>query len=86
MYFPLDLFRFNIANTPSNAAAFTSTPRELRPGQTSVTSDTSNSWLMSTGVAHGDGRQASHWKDNASPADPDRRRWIRISAMEQTFR
>ena len=63
--FPLDLFRFNIANTPSNAAAFTSTPRELRPGQTSVTSDTSNSWLMSTGVAHGDGRQASHWKDNA---------------------
>jgi hypothetical protein len=60
--FPLDLFRFNVANTPNNAGAFTSTPRELRPGQTSVTSD---AWLMSTGVVHGDGREASHWKDNA---------------------
>ncbi len=62
--FPLDLFRFNIANTPSNAAGFTSFPRELRPGQSSVTSDTSSSWLMSTGVIQGDGRQASHWKDS----------------------
>ena len=63
--FPLDLFRFNIANIPSDSATFTSTPRELRPGQNAVTSDGSNSWRMSTGVTNGDGRQASHWKDDA---------------------
>jgi hypothetical protein len=63
--FPLDLYRFSDGNLPANAAEFTATPRELRPGQKASTSDTRNVWEMSTGVGRGDGRQASHWKDGA---------------------
>ena len=62
--FPLDLFRFNDSSLPMDAAEFTSTPRELRPGQKASTSDAVHAWEMSTGAIHGDGRQASHWKDN----------------------
>jgi PEP-CTERM motif-containing protein len=61
--FPLDLYRFSDGNLPANVADFTTTPRELRPGQKASTSDTHNVWGMSTGVTRGDGRQASHWKD-----------------------
>lgn len=64
--FPLDLYRFSDSNLPVNATDFTTTPRELRPGQKASTSDTLNAWAMSTGVTYGDGRQASHWKDSAS--------------------
>jgi hypothetical protein len=63
--FPLDLFRFNIASVPAGPAGFTGTPRELRPGQNAVVGDGTNWWRMSTGVVKGDGRQASHWKDDA---------------------
>jgi hypothetical protein len=58
----LDLFRFGQA--PTNPTEFTNFPRELRPGIPSVTSDTVNSYAMSTGAEHGDGNQASHWKDD----------------------
>jgi hypothetical protein len=58
----LDLFRFGQA--PTNTADFATFARELRPGIPSVTSDTVNSYDMSTGANHGDGNQASHWKDD----------------------
>jgi hypothetical protein len=62
--FPLDLFRFSDGSLPTSAAEFTSTPRELRPGQKASTSDALHAWEMSTGMIQGDGRQASHWKDS----------------------
>jgi hypothetical protein len=37
---------------------------EFCPGATGVTSDTVTSPFMSTGLFSGDGRQASHWKDD----------------------
>jgi hypothetical protein len=61
--FPLDLFRFGAGSLPANAAEFMTTPRELRPGKKAYTSDARHAWEMSTGAIHGDGRQASHWKD-----------------------
>lgn len=62
----LDLFRFqdNSANDPSNSSQFTTFARNLVPGATAIFDDTTHEWLMSTGVNGGDGRQASHWKDN----------------------
>jgi VCBS repeat-containing protein len=68
----LDLFRFadGTAADPSTVSQFTSFPRELRPAVVAVT-DQISPWnsasaetLMSTGAYTGDGRQASHWKDN----------------------
>ena len=35
------------------------------PGVSSVFDDLSSSWALSTGQFTGDGRQASHWKDDA---------------------
>jgi hypothetical protein len=61
---PLDLFRFKSDNVPTNAATFTTLARNFIPGATGVTSDTVTSPLMSTGFFNGDGRQASHWKDD----------------------
>jgi hypothetical protein len=60
----LDLFRFNKLIKPSSADEFRTLPRELRPGEESVTSDLANEYAMSTGANQGDGRQASHWKDD----------------------
>ncbi len=60
----LDLFRFNANNAPITATDFTIKPRELRPGQAAVFSDVINQYAMSTGAYTGDGRQASHWKDD----------------------
>ncbi len=61
---PLDLFRFSSSNQPTTAAQFTNLQRELRPGSAASFSDTVNSLGFSTGVARGDGRQASHWQDD----------------------
>ena len=58
---PLDLFRFDSA--PTN---FTTDPRNLVPGGSHILWDGRDGTAigMSTGVYYGDGRQASHWKDN----------------------
>lgn len=61
----LDLFRFPAGDIPRDAVEFTTAPRELRPGREAVTSDTVLDLPMSTGVNGGDGRQASHFKDDA---------------------
>jgi hypothetical protein len=62
----LDLFRFGrLTNNPTNIAQFTSNPRNLVPGADTITDDLANEYRMSTGVNGGDGRQASHWKDDA---------------------
>ena len=64
---PLDLFRFGSAPGlfPTTAAEFTTTPRMMVPGVSSIFDDLSYSWALSTGQFTGDGRQASHWKDDA---------------------
>ena len=63
---PLDLFRFGSApgSTPTTAATFTTAPRLLMPGVEAVFSDVASAWALSTGQYTGDGRQASHWKDD----------------------
>lgn len=60
----LDMFRFPANQVPTTASEFTNLPRAMAPGQAAVTSDTVNSYAMSTGTYQGDGRQASHWKDD----------------------
>ncbi len=62
--FTLDLFRFRNLDQPTSLADFTLTPRSLLPQDASVWSDFFADYNFSTGVAVGDGRQASHWKDN----------------------
>ena len=63
---PLDLFRFSTDPNlnPSTLEEFTSKPRMLVPGYEAIFDDLSNEWRMSTGEFNGDGRQASHWKDD----------------------
>jgi hypothetical protein len=81
----LDLFRFNIANSPTTPAEFTTFARSLTPGSDDVTDFVlptegllGSEFLMSTGTIPSgqeltpngrDGRQASHWKDNALTGD-----------------
>jgi hypothetical protein len=70
----LDLFRFEQGNVPASPAEFTSAPRLLVPGFPdfstfddqfpAVFADLDNVFPLSTGFYLGDGRQASHWKDN----------------------
>jgi len=60
---PLDLFRFGPMN-PSTLADFTNYPRSLLTGGSSFLDDLTNEWAFSTGYYTGDGRQASHWKDD----------------------
>jgi hypothetical protein len=60
----LDLFRFGESDNPSTPAEFTSAARNLVPNTVAFTDDLANEWMMSTGSFTGDGRQASHWKDN----------------------
>jgi hypothetical protein len=62
--FVLDLFRFANGAQPGDAAAFTAATRSLGSNTAAVFSDTDLVGAMSTGAATGDGRQASHWKDN----------------------
>lgn len=64
----LDLFRFQLGGPadPQNAAQFATFARELRPGIEVNFDDTKHTLLrLSTGRRSGDGRQASHWKDDA---------------------
>lgn len=62
--FPIDLFRFSSGNIPTSSAEFTSNVRDMVPGGTDYFSYVDGNVLMSTGRYGGDGRQASHWKDN----------------------
>ncbi len=63
----LDLFRFGAAPglNPDDAAAFTALARELRADEEVVFDDSVIEFAMSTGAFTGDGRQASHFKDDA---------------------
>ena len=56
VYSPLDLFRYSAPGT-LNLAAGSNAYFSLNGG-------TTNLGLFSTGTTNGDGRQASHWKDN----------------------
>ena len=68
----LDMFRFEngTAHDPVDAATFTTSARALTPGGDPITDFISSVGSeavenrMSTGFYTGDGRQASHWKDN----------------------
>ena len=78
---PLDLLRFadDTASDPTTPAEFTSFARDLVPGVEAVFDDTSVEYRMSTGAVNGDGRQASHWKDDALTG-------VLIGAMDPTLR
>jgi hypothetical protein len=62
---PLDLFRFsNATGNPETATEFTDFARNLVPGNDVFFDDLFTELALSEGVFNGDGRQASHWKDN----------------------
>ena len=71
-FFPLDIFRFGpvTGNNPGTTAEFGSMSRDWRPNVASYTDiinparGSGPEYLMSTGRLTGDGRQASHWKDD----------------------
>ena len=73
----LDLFRFenDDSNDPATTGQFTSMPRSLVPNVDAITDEITPIGFdgaeerMSTGRLVGDGRQASHWKDNAFTGD-----------------
>jgi hypothetical protein len=77
----LDLLRFadDTASDPTTPANFTAFARDLVPGVEAVFDDTSVEYRLSTGRINGDGRQASHWKDDALTG-------ILIGAMDPTLR
>ncbi len=60
----LDLFRFTNGSAPTSAAEFSTFSRDLRPGGDVLLTDTVTGFRLSTGLTQGDGRQASHWKDD----------------------
>lgn len=62
---PLDLFRFREGEAPTTLTEFQTRIRSLEPKVAAVTADTIFTFPMSTGRYTGDGRQASHWKDDA---------------------
>ena len=62
--YPLDLFRFG-SMIPTTTTEFTTYPRSLLTGGRSSFADLTDVWQFSTGFYTGDGRQASHWKDDA---------------------
>jgi len=62
---PLDLFRFAADSIAVDPDELASVPRNLVPGTGAVfRSGGSEAYAFSTGQANGDGRQASHWKDD----------------------
>src|SRR5262245_40442526 len=62
----LDLFRFwnDTFADPSTSAQFQVAPRSMVPGQDDIFDVVTFEARMSTGARTGDGRQASHWKDD----------------------
>jgi len=60
----LDLFRLAAGSTLGSDADFANAVRQLTPGQAATFYDGTSLWSLSTGVALGDGRQGSHWKDD----------------------
>lgn len=60
---PLDFFRFDTDDLGAGFD-FTTTPRNFEPGGSHSFYYLDGSALMATGSYTGDGRQASHWKDN----------------------
>lgn len=62
----LDLERFanGTSRDPASPAQFTSFARSMLPGVEAIVDDVDSESRTSTGVAGGDGRQASHWKDD----------------------
>lgn len=58
---PLDLFRYSAASTAQGVIDWTA---NTTPKYFSVDGGLTNLGNFSTGVTHGDGSQASHWKDN----------------------
>lgn len=67
----LDLFRFDVGgpNNPATAAQFQTFPRGMVPGNAESFDQINGGFgatevPFATGVTQGDGRQASHWKDN----------------------
>ena len=76
---PLDLFRFANGSAPTTPAQFSTAVRWNVPGVEAVFSDTTNTWRMSTGTYKGDGRQASHWKDDELPG------MVLIGVMDPTL-
>lgn len=61
----LDLYRFASRGAkPASTARFTRARRSAVPGADEVFADVESESPMSTGVFGGDGRQASHWKDD----------------------
>lgn len=63
----MDLFRFRNGGAglnPTTTAEFTSFPRDLVSNQNDIFDDLWTEYRMSSGRLTGDGRQASHWKDD----------------------
>lgn len=60
---PLDLFRFGDLANPSSTSDFTSFARWLVPSFPGFFDDLDVELAFSTGQFTGDGRQASHWRD-----------------------
>jgi hypothetical protein len=77
---PLDLFRFATRDAPLDATDFANAARNLAPGTDALLDDLGVlSELLSTGVSAGDGREASHWRD-------DRLTRRQIGLMDPTLR
>ncbi|WP_338286285.1 NF038122 family metalloprotease [Luteolibacter sp. LG18] len=74
----LDLFRLAAGSQHGTASEFADAVRELTPGGEAVFFDGDHEYDLSTGVAWGDGRQASHWKDDGLTGE-------RIGAMDPTI-
>ena len=49
---------------PTSAARFTRASRSATPGRDEIFADVESESRMSSGIFGGDGRQASHWKDD----------------------
>lgn len=62
---PFDLFRFDDIDLPTSTAEFTNNPRSIVPGRSSSFSDLTDTLALSTGEFLGDGRQGSHFLDDA---------------------
>jgi len=61
----LDLYRFRArGGNPGSASRFTRSRRSATPGADEIFDDIESESRLSTGIYGGDGRQASHWKDD----------------------